>query len=97
MLLVRTVRLSYLRLRDRTNYKETAACLITEASNTSHFHIPLIFCSLLSQPCSIRDFFLFLIPFLILEIFFKKCVQHRVTIPQGQQTRFVRSTKLSQG
>ena len=30
-------------------------------SCSCHFHIPLIFCSLLSQPCSIRDFFLFLI------------------------------------
>ena len=30
---------------------------ITKASNGSHFHIPLIFCSLVSQPCSIRYFF----------------------------------------
>ena len=58
-------RVSYLR-RDRGNYKESAACLITKASNSSHFHIPLIFCSLLSQPCSIR--YVFSIPFLILEI-----------------------------
>ena len=42
--------------RDRGNYKESAACPITKARNSSHFHI------------SIRDFFLFLIPFLILEI-----------------------------
>ena len=41
---------------------------ITKTSNGSHFHIPLIFCSLVSQPCSIRYFFLFLIPFLILEM-----------------------------
>ena len=32
---------------------------ITKASNSSHFHITLIFCSLLSQPCSIRYFFSF--------------------------------------
>ena len=62
---VSTVRLSYLRPRDQANYKESATCLITEARNSSHFHIPLTFCSLLSQQCSIRDFFLFLIPFLI--------------------------------
>ena len=54
-----------LRARDRGNYKESAACPITKASNCSHFHLPLFFfCSLLSQPCSIRDFFLFLIRFL---------------------------------
>ena len=29
--------------RDRGNYKECAACLITKASNSSHFHIPLMF------------------------------------------------------
>ena len=51
--------------------------------NSSHFLIPLIFRSLLCQPCSIRYFLS--IPFLILEIK-KKCVQLRVTIPeQGQQ------------
>ena len=43
---------------------ESAACLITEAGNSSHFHISLIFCSLLSQPCSITEFFLFLYLFL---------------------------------
>ena len=32
--------------------KESAACLITKASNSSHFHFPVIFCSLLSQPVS---------------------------------------------
>ena len=131
----RSVKPSYLRLRDRGNYKEGAACPITKVSNCSHFHIPLFFCSLLSQlssmrffslfdtfsflprdrgnykkvplvrspkqvivlififlecfcsllsqPCSITDFFLFLIPFLILEIYV--CVQRRVTIPQGQE------------
>ena len=62
----RSVRPSYLRQRDRGNYKESAACVIIEASNSSHFHIPLIFCSLLSQPCSIR--YVFSILFLILEI-----------------------------
>ena len=39
--------------------------------------LSVIFCSLLSQPCSIRYFFLFLIPFLILEIK-KKCVHRGV-------------------
>ena len=57
------MRPSYLRPRDRGN-KESAACPITKASNCSHFHIPLFFCPLLSQPCSIRDFFLFLIHYL---------------------------------
>ena len=38
--------------RPRELYKESAACLITKASNSSHFHFPLIFCSLLSQPVS---------------------------------------------
>ena len=36
-----------------------------KACNSFHFHTLLIICS---QPCSIRAFFLFLIPFLILEI-----------------------------
>ena len=48
-----SVRPSYLRQRDRGNYKESVACLITKASNSSHFHFPLIFCSLLAQPGSI--------------------------------------------
>ena len=38
--------------RPRELYKESAACLITKASNSSHFHFPLIFCSLLYQPVS---------------------------------------------
>ena len=46
------------------NYKESTACPITKVSNCSHFHIPLFFCSLLSQPSSMRDLFLFLISFL---------------------------------
>ena len=54
-----SVRPSYLRQRDRGNYKESVACLITKASNSSHFHFPLIFCSLLSQPGSIRNVFLY--------------------------------------
>ena len=29
--------------RDRDNYKESADCPITKASNSSHFHIPLMF------------------------------------------------------
>ena len=60
----RSVKPSYLRPRDRGNYKESAASPITKASICSHFHIPLFFCCLLSQPCSMRDFFLFLIRFL---------------------------------
>ena len=59
-------RVIFVRERDRGNYKESAVCAIIKASNSSHFHIPLIFCSLLSQPCSIR--YVFSIPFLILEI-----------------------------
>ena len=31
------------RPRDRGNYKESAACPTTEASNSSRFHIPLMF------------------------------------------------------
>ena len=79
-----------LRQRDRVNYKESAACLITKASNSSHFHNPLFFCSLLSQPCSIRH--VFSIPFLILEI--QKNVQRRVYTTRTA-TCFVDSTKLS--
>ena len=40
-----------------SNYRESASSPITKASNISNFHIPLVFCSLLSQPCSIRYFF----------------------------------------
>ena len=50
----------------RGNYKESVACLITKASNSPHFHILLIFCSLLSQPHGIR--YAFSVPFLILKI-----------------------------
>ena len=82
---VRTVIPSHLRPRDRASYKESSVRLITEASNSSHFHIPLIFCALLSQPCSTRDFFSLLDSFSHLRNLFKKCVQCRVTIPQGQQ------------
>ena len=54
-----SVKPSYLRPRDRGNYEESAACPITKVSNCSHFHIPLFFCSLLSQPSSMRFFSLF--------------------------------------
>ena len=37
------MRPSYLRPRNRGNYKESTACPITKASNCSHFHIPLFF------------------------------------------------------
>ena len=60
----RSVKPSYLRPRDRGNYKESAACPITKVSNCSQFHIPQFFCSLLSQLSSMRDFFFFLIHFL---------------------------------
>ena len=67
--------------RPRQYYKESAACPITKASDSSHFHIPLAFCPvLLSQPCSIRGFFSF-----SHVRNFKKCVRRRVTIPQGQE------------
>ena len=39
----RSVKPSYLRPRDRGNYKESAACPITKVNNCSHFHIPLMF------------------------------------------------------
>ena len=64
----RSVRPSYLRRWDLGNYKGSAACPITKGSNSSHFHIPLIFCPvLLSLAVQYPRFFLFLIPFLILE------------------------------
>ena len=50
---------------------ETIAALTSNSGHletSSHFHIPLIFCSVLSQLCSIRYCFLYLTPFLILEI-----------------------------
>ena len=55
---------SYLPLGDRGNCKESAACPITKASNCSHFHISLLFCSLLSQQSSMSYFFLSFICFL---------------------------------
>ena len=68
---------------------ETIAALTSTGNSghletSSHFHIPLIFCSVLSQLCSIRYCFLYLIPFLILEIL-KRCVHRGVTVPQEQQ------------
>ena len=39
----RSLRPSYLHPRDPGGYKESAACPITKASNSSHFHIPLFF------------------------------------------------------
>ena len=77
------MRPSYLRQRDRGNYKESVACLITKASNSSHFRIPLIFV-LYFPSHAVSDFFFFL-TFSILEIKNKKRIQRRVTIPQGQQ------------
>ena len=68
----RSVRPSYLRRWDRGNYKGSATCPITKGSNSSHFHIPLIFCPVLLSPAvQYPRFFLFLTPFLILEK--KKC------------------------
>ena len=64
-------------VRDRGNHKESGACPITKASNSSHFHITLSSCSLLFQPWSIRYFVS--IPYL------KKKIQRRVTVLQGQQ------------
>ena len=81
------MRPSYLRPRDRGNYKESAACPITKASNSSNFHIPLIFCSLLSQPCSIRSFFYTFSYLRNLE----KSVDHYTT---RTAACFVRSTKF---
>ena len=58
---------SYLRPRDRDDYKESAAsCLITKTSHNCHFHIPLMF-SFSSFPASIREFFS-----LFVELFFCK-------------------------
>ena len=81
------------RPRDRGNYKESATCPITKARNSSHFHIPLMFLFSPSQPCSIRDCFLFLKPFLILEILKMGSAQSYHT--RRTATCFVRSTKLS--
>ena len=81
------MRPSYLRPRDRGNYKESAACPITKASNSSNFHIPVIFCSLLSQPCSIRSFFYTFSHLRNLE----KSVDHYTT---RTAACFVRSTKF---
>ena len=75
----RSVRPSYLRPRDRGNYRENAASPITKENNSSHFHIPQIFCSLkliasisrqhfvlyCSQPCSIIHFFFYTFSHLI--------------------------------
>ena len=59
------MRPSYLRPRDRGNYKESAACPITKASNCFHFHIPLFFLfSTFPAMQYQRFFFLFLIRFL---------------------------------
>ena len=81
------MRPNYLRPRDRDNHKESAACPSIKASNSSHFHIPLIF-------------FLYFPSHAVSEILFslfdtfphlrnlkkkkKKRVQHRVTTQQGQ-------------
>ena len=71
-------------------YETIAALTLTSTGNSghletsSHFHIPLIFCSVLSQLCSIGYCFLYLKPFLILEIL-KQCVHRGVTVPQEQQ------------
>ena len=57
------------RPRDRDNYKESSARPITKASNSSHFHIPVMFLSSTFPATQYqRVFSLFLIPFLILEI-----------------------------
>ena len=66
----RSVRPCYLRPRDRGNHKESAPCPITKASNSLHFHIPLFFLVFFFPSHAVSEiFFLFLIPFLIQEIF----------------------------
>ena len=37
------IRFLFVRETEAINYKESAACPITKASNSSHFHIPLMF------------------------------------------------------
>ena len=66
----RSLRPSYLRPRDRDNCKESAACPITKASNSSHFHIysSKFFVLYFPSHAVSEIFFLFLIPFLALEI-----------------------------
>ena len=58
--------------RDRGNYKESAACAITKASNSSHFPIPLMFLFSTFPAMQYLDLFLFLTPFLLLEILHKR-------------------------
>ena len=53
----RSVKPSYLRPRDRGNYKESTACPITKASNCSHFHIPLFFLFSTSPAMQYERFF----------------------------------------
>ena len=61
--------------RDRGNYKESAACLTIKASNSSHFHTPLMFLFFTFPAIQYQSFFLFLIPLLILEILIIRSAQ----------------------
>ena len=79
-----SVRPSYLRPRDRGNNKENADCPIAKARYSSHFHIPLIFCSLLSQLCSIRYVYIYAFLFTFSH-FRKKGFERRFTLPGGEQ------------
>ena len=79
--------------RDRGNYKESVACPITKASNSSHFYIPLMFLFSTFPVMQYQRFFLFLIPFLILEILRRRSAESYYKTRTG--TCFVRSTKLS--
>ena len=68
-----------------------AYCPITKASNDSHFHSSHFYL-LFIFPANISDFFLSLLPFLLLEIK-NNCVQSHYTTRTAP--RVVRSTKLN--
>ena len=67
-----------------------AYCPITKASNNSHFHSSQFLVFIF--PANISDFFLSLLPFLILEIKNNRVLSHDTT---RTAPRVVRSTKLS--
>ena len=73
------------RPRDRANYKESAACPKTKASNCSYFHIPLMFLSSTFPAMQYQRFFFSLFDTFSHLRHFKNAFSVELLIPQGQQ------------
>ena len=72
------------RPRDRGNYKESAVCPITKASNSSYFHTPLMFLFFTFPAIQYQSFFSVFDTFTHFRNF-NNAFSIEFTIPRGQQ------------